>query len=294
MDKTKISTILDLARESARENGDRVYIREKAGKDIRDKSFKTIYKQIKAAAAAKPEIPAAAIAHAVFGGRLKLMYSGGAYLSPELQKAYNDMGIRLLQGYGMTECAPRIACKPIDCVDLLEDVGTLISGCSVKIEDGEILVKSPSVMAGYYKDPEETAKSLTPDGWLRTGDLGYVDEENRLFLTGRKKNLIILSGGENVSPEELENKFDELDFVAEVMVYDDDDVLCAEIFPNPDVCGKMPEEELVKLLKDAVAGINKTLPASKMMRRIRLRDAEFEKTTSKKLIRSQSVHGKAI
>ena len=77
-------------------------------------------------------------------------------------------------------------------------------------------------------------------------------------------------------------------------MYDDDDVLCAEIFPNPDVCGKMPEEELVKLLKDAVAGINNTLPASKMMRRIRLRDAEFEKTTSKKLIRSQSVHGKAI
>lgn len=255
---------------------------------------KTIYKQIKAAASAKPEIPAAAIAHAVFGGRLKLMYSGGAYLSPELQKAYNDMGIRLLQGYGMTECAPRIACKPIDCVDLLEDVGTLVSGCSAKIEDGEILVKSHSVMAGYYKDPEETAKSLTPDGWLRTGDLGYVDEENRLFLTGRKKNLIILSGDENVSPEELENKLDELDFVAEVMVYDDDDVLCAEIFPNPDVCVKMPEEELVKLLKDAVAGINKTLPASKMMRRIRLRDAEFEKTTSKKLIRSQSVHGKAI
>lgn len=101
----------------------------------------------------------------------------------------------------MTECAPRIACKPIDCVDLLEDVGTLVNGCSVKIEDGKILVKSPSVMAGYYKDPEETAKSLTPDGWLRTGDLGYVDEENRLFLTGRKKNLIILSGGENVSPE---------------------------------------------------------------------------------------------
>lgn len=255
---------------------------------------KTIYKQIKAAAAAKPEIPIQAIANAVFGGRMELMYSGGAYLSPELQKAYNDMGIRLLQGYGMTECAPRIACKPVDCLDLLEDVGTLVNGCSVKIEDGEILVKSPSVMAGYYKDPEETAKSITPDGWLRTGDLGYVDEEKRLFLTGRKKNLIILSGGENVSPEELENKFDELDFVAEVMVYDDDDVLCAEIFPNPDVCGKMSEEELVKLLKDAVAGINKTLPASKMMRRIRLRDAEFEKTTSKKIIRNQSVRGKTI
>ncbi|MGN1339874.1 MAG: AMP-binding protein, partial [Oscillospiraceae bacterium] len=255
---------------------------------------KTIYKQIQAAAAAKPEIPVAAIANAVFGGRLKLMYSGGAYLSPELQKAYYDMGIRLLQGYGMTECAPRIACKPVDCLDLLEDVGTLVNGCSVKIEDGEILVKSPSVMAGYYKDPEETAKSLTPDGWLRTGDLGYVDDHNRLFLTGRKKNLIILSGGENVSPEELENKFDGLDIVAEVMVYDDDDVLCAEIFPNKDICGGMPEEELAKLLEDELAKINRTLPASKAMRRIRLRDAEFDKTTSKKMIRNQTTHGKII
>ena len=255
---------------------------------------KTIYKQIKAAAAVKPEIPISAIANAVFGGRLKLMYSGGAYLSPDLQKAYYDMGIRLLQGYGMTECSPRIACKPGDCLDLLEDVGTLVNGCTVKIEDGEILVKSPSVMAGYYKDPEETAKSLTPDGWLRTGDLGYVDECNRLYLTGRKKNLIILSGGENVSPEEPENKFDGLDIVSEVMVYDDDDVLCAEIFPNKDVCGNMPEEDLVKLLKDELAKINKTLPASKAMRRIRLRDAEFEKTTSKKIVRNQSEYGKIV
>lgn len=255
---------------------------------------KTIYKQIKAAAAAKPGVPLAAIANAVFGGRLKVMYSGGAYLSPEIQKDYLEMGIHLLQGYGMTECAPRIASKPIDCVDLLEDVGTLVQRCSVKIEDGEILVKSPSVMAGYYKDPEETAKALTPDGWLRTGDLGYVDDENRLFLTGRKKNLIILSGGENVSPEEIENKFDGYDFVAEVMVYDDEDVLCAEIFPNKDVCGNMTEEELKKLAKDTVAEINKSMSASKAIRRIRLRDAEFEKTTSKKIIRKQSVHGTAI
>ncbi len=255
---------------------------------------KTIYRQIKTAAAAKPDIPIAAIANAVFGGRLKVIYSGGAYLSPELQKDYYDMGIRLLQGYGMTECSPRIATKPIDSVDLSDDVGTLVGGCNVKIEDGEILVKSPSVMAGYYKDPEETAKALTEDGWLRTGDLGYVDEENRLFLTGRKKNLIILSGGENVSPEELENKFDDLDFVSEVMVYDDDDVLCAEIFPSSEVSAKLSEEELVKLIKDAVGKINKTLPSSKAMRRIRLRDSEFEKTTSKKIIRNQTGHGKII
>ena len=194
----------------------------------------------------------------------------------------------------MTECSPRIASKPVDCLDLLEDVGTIVNRCQVKIEDGEILVKSPSVMAGYYKDPVETEKSLTPDGWLRTGDLGYVDDQNRLFLTGRKKNLIILSGGENVSPEELENKFDNYDFVAEVMVYDDDDVICADIFPNSDAVKGLSEQELTNMIKDAVKEINKSMSAAKAIRRIRLRDTEFEKTTSKKIIRKQSAHGKII
>ena len=177
---------------------------------------------------------------------------------------------------------------------MLEDVGTIVNRCQVKIEDGEILVKSPSVMAGYYKDPVETEKSITPDGWLRTGDLGYVDDQNRLFLTGRKKNLIILSGGENVSPEELENKFDNYDFVAEVMVYDDDDVICADIFPNSDAVKGLSEQELVNMIKDAVKEINKSMSAAKGIRRIRLRDTEFEKTTSKKIIRKQSAHGKII
>ena len=255
---------------------------------------KTIYKQIRAAAAAHPEIPAKAIAADVFGGRMKIIYSGGAYLSPELKKGYAELGIPIAQGYGMTECSPRISSASEKDVDFLGDVGRIVSGCQIKIEDGEVLAKSPSVMAGYYKDPEETAKALTPDGWLRTGDLGYVGEGNRLFLTGRKKNLIILSGGENVSPEELENKFADLDFVSEVMVYDDDDTVCAEIFPNSDICGNMSEEELIKLIKSSVSDINKTMSSSKVIRRIRLRGEEFEKTTSKKIIRKQSVHGKVI
>ena len=95
----------------------------------------------------------------------------------------------------------------------------------IKIVDGEIWVNSPSVMMGYYKNPEETAKTLTPDGWLKTGDLGYVDEDGYVFLTGRKKNLIILSNGENVSPEELENKFALNEVVKEIVVYDKNRVL---------------------------------------------------------------------
>lgn len=254
----------------------------------------TIYKQIQSAAAAKPEIPVTAIAGAVFGGRLKTIYSGGAYLRPELQRAYIDMGIQMAQGYGMTECSPRIStADPFD-TECAGDVGVIVNGCQVKIADGEILVKSPSVMAGYYKDEAATAEALTADGWLRTGDLGYVDEKNRIFITGRKKNLIILSNGENVSPEELENKFAGINEISEVLVYSEDGVICAEVFPDKDTCADLTAAELDKRLQEIVDNINRTVPSSKTIRRLRVRDAEFDKTTSKKITRKQSVQGRLV
>lgn len=254
----------------------------------------TMYKQIKAASAAKPEIPIAAIAQSVFGGRLKTIYSGGAYLRPELQKAYLEMGFQMAQGYGMTECSPRISTADPTDRECAGDVGVIVNGCNVKIEDGEILVKSPSVMAGYYKDAEATAETLTSDGWLRTGDLGRVDEKNRIFITGRKKNLIILSNGENVSPEELENKFAGFDFIADVLVYSEDEVITAEIFPNPEFRKTVSDEELCALLRKTADEINATVISSKAIRRLRVRDTEFEKTTSKKIKRSQSEQGRRI
>lgn len=250
----------------------------------------TIYKQIAAAAKAKKIIPIKVIAKAAFGGRLRGIYSGGAYLSLETIEAYAKLGIPVLQGYGMTECSPRITTSLLGDV-CKGDVGRIVNRCEVKIEDGEILVKSPSVMQGYYKDPEATAEALTEDGWLRTGDLGYVDEERRIYITGRKKNLIILSNGENVSPEEIENKFANVDMAAEVLVYDDDSVITAEIFPNSDVCAKMTQEQIAAELHKIIDGINKTLTSSKAIRRLRIRDKEFDKTTSKKIRRDQSEHG---
>lgn len=249
----------------------------------------TIYKQIMAAAKAK-QLPPAAVAQAVFGGRLKGIYSGGAYLSPELIKVYAELGIPVAQGYGMTECSPRIASSYLDDVSK-GDVGTVVGGCEVKIEDGEIVVKSPSVMMGYYKDPEATAEALTPDGWLHTGDLGYVDEDRRVFITGRKKNLIILSNGENVSPEEIENKFAAVDIAAEVLVYAEDGFITAEIFPNAEACAEMSSEEIGEAFKKIITDINKTLTSAKMIRRLRIRDKEFEKTTSKKIRREQLEKG---
>ncbi|MDE6020487.1 MAG: AMP-binding protein [Ruminococcus sp.] len=254
----------------------------------------TIYKQIKAAAAAKPDIPVAAIANSVFGGRLKTIYSGGAYLRPELQRAYIDMGFQMAQGYGMTECSPRISTANRFDTACDGDVGVIVNGCQVKIEEGEIMVKSPSVMAGYYKDAEATAEALTPDGWLHTGDLGYVDDNNRIFITGRKKNLIILSNGENVSPEELENKFAGVEYIAEVLVYAEDSVICAEIFPDPNICVEKSVEEIEKDCRETIDSINKTLTSAKAIRRLRIRDTEFDKTTSKKIRRDQPMHGRLI
>lgn len=254
----------------------------------------TMYKQIRAAANAKPDVPMAAIANVVFGGRLKTIYSGGAYLRPELQKAYIDMGFQMAQGYGMTECSPRIStADPFDTA-CDGDVGVIVNGCQVKTVDGEIMVKSPSVMAGYYKDPEATAEALTPDGWLHTGDLGYVDDKNRIFITGRKKNLIILSNGENVSPEELENKFAGTDYIAEVLVYTEDSVICAEIFPDQNVCASWTAEELAAKFHETVDDINKTVTSAKAIRRLRIRETEFDKTTSKKIRRNQAVQGQQV
>ena len=252
----------------------------------------TIYKQISNAAKAKPEIPLAMIAKSVFGGRLKGIYSGGAYLDPQLIKAYKEMGIPIAQGYGMTECSPRISCITFD-EESHGDVGEIVNGCEVKIVESEILVKSPSVMLGYYKNPEETAKTITSDGWLKTGDLGYV-ENNRIFITGRKKNLIILSNGENVSPEELENKFAMAEIVAEVLVYAEDSVITAEIVPNPEYCANLSQEEIVAQIKSLIDEINKTVSSSKAIHRIRLRKEEFDKTTSKKIRRNQVTKGEII
>lgn len=247
----------------------------------------TLYKQIMNAAKAK-NLPPQAVAQAVFGGRLKCIYSGGAYLAPEVQKGYLDLGIPICQGYGMTECSPRISTANFNNISTAGDVGEVVNGCTVEIRDGEIVVKSPSVMQGYYKYPEATAEALDEDGWLHTGDLGYV-ENNRIFITGRKKNLIILSNGENVSPEELENKFVTVDLVSEILIYAEDGFVTAEIYPNKDICSDM--DEAAAKLKEIIKEINLTLTSSKTIRRLRLREVEFDKTTSKKIKRQQSTQG---
>lgn len=221
-----------------------------------------------------------AAAGEVLGNELYAIFTGGAYLSPDIQKRYKKFGIDISQGYGMTECSPRICSGKMN-TPFPESVGKIVPGCEVRIDDGEICVKSRSVMMGYYKNPEETAKAFTEDGWLRTGDLGYKNESGYLFLTGRKKNLIILSNGENVSPEELENQFSGSPRIKEIIVYAKNDRITAEIYPDPEY----KANDIKSDIRAEVDRVNDTFPPSKRIVSIVFRDKEFEKTASRKIIR---------
>ena len=222
-----------------------------------------------------------AVGKEVFGDHFSIIYSGGAYLSPDIIKGFSEFGIEIAQGYGMTECSPRI-CSGIKNCPKPDSVGEIVPGCEVRIVDGEIQVKSKSVMMGYYKNPEETAKTISEDGWLMTGDLGYKDDDGYLYITGRKKNLIILSNGENVSPEEIENQFAYFEPVKEIVVYDKNGQITAEIYPNPDYeCDNIRD-----VLQQKIDEVNDTFPAAKQIVNLVIRDKEFEKTASKKIIRA--------
>ncbi len=224
-----------------------------------------------------------AVGKEVFGENFSVIYTGGAYLSPEIILGYREFGIEIAQGYGMTECSPRI-CTGVKGSTQLESVGRIVPRCQVKIAEGnEIWVKSPSVMMGYYHNPEETAKSLTADGWLKTGDLGYQDENGYLYLTGRKKNLIILSNGENVSPEEIENQFSYFLPVKEMVVYALEGAIAAEVFPNPEY----ESEDIQAEIQAKIDEVNMKFPPAKRIVKLILRETEFPKTASKKIIRDK-------
>ena len=228
-------------------------------------------------------IPKKAAAHAAFGGNLRIICSGGAYLDPEYVDRFKEYGITILQGYGMTECSPVIS-NNLEWDNRRGSVGKLLPNCQAKVVDDEIWVKGSSVMMGYYKMPEETAETLE-DGWLKTGDLGYVDEDNFVYITGRKKNLIILANGENVSPEELENQLSRNDLVKEILVREKDRVIEAEIFPDYEYAKKKRIKDIQGQLQALIDEFNKDMPPYKRIHSLIVRETEFDKTTAKKIKR---------
>ena len=232
-----------------------------------------------------------------FGGKLELVICGGAKLDEDIIKTFDSLGITILNGYGITECAPLISAnrnkyqKP-------GSVGTPILACRVKIDnpdengEGEICVKGPNVMLGYYNNPEATAEVFDKDGFFHTGDYGKLDEEGWIYITGRKKNLIILSNGKNVYPEEIEADLLKVEGVSEVVVYagesrvqKDKITIVAEIFPDADLLADKGITDPQSYFEDQVKILNAKMPPYKAVKRVKLRDVEFQKNTSRKITR---------
>jgi len=237
---------------------------------------------------------------ASLGGRLKTIICGGAALDPELVKSFQDMGVNIYQGYGITECSPLVS------VDLYTrpktgSVGPAIPCCEVTIIDdngkqcevgeiGEIAVKGDNVMLGYYKNEAATEAAFTDDGYFLTGDFGKLDEDGYIYITGRKKNLIILSNGKNVYPEEIEEYLMRLDTVKECAVIArknnlDEAVVTAIILPEQSVLDLGDENAIQEKIKEGVLAVNNQLPSFKQIRNVEIRRNEFEKTSSQKIKR---------
>lgn len=216
--------------------------------------------------------------HAQFGGHLEDIICGGAVLSPFYVQEFTTFGISLLNGYGTTECSPVVAINRLEW-NKSGTVGELVPQSEGRVaDDGEVQIHGPHVMMGYYKNPEATAEVLQ-DGWYATGDIGFFDKDGFLTLTGRKKNLIILSNGENISPEELENDFGKDLAVDEVLVYGESSQIIAEIVPAEEYQGNT---EYFEKLKDAV---NAGRPLNKQVAQVRLRTEKFPRNASNKIIR---------
>jgi long-chain acyl-CoA synthetase len=234
---------------------------------------------------------------------IRICISGGGPLSPEVFRRFNQLGIDFVQGYGLTETSPIVTLNPIE--DYREtSVGRVIPGAEMRILEpdaggiGEIAIRGPMVMAGYYKMPEETAAVLLSDGWLKTGDLGYLDRDNYLYLTGRAKNLIVTGGGKNVYPEEIENRFQLYDEVEQVLVagYLEDVAARSEgiealLYPNLERFRSADEKAapdwaaITSRLEAIVAEVNQKLLPYQRIARVTVLRERMEETTTRKVKR---------
>ena len=218
-----------------------------------------------------------------FGGNLTNVIVGGAALRSEVARTFEEFGINMYQGYGLTECAPLISANYPN-MNKLDSVGKPVSYMDVKIDDGEILVKGPGVMLGYYKNPEATQEAFTEDGYFRTGDLGRFDEEGYLYITGRSKNLIILDNGKNIYPEELEAHLATIEGVKDVMVYESNGKLAAAFQPTD-----IHDKTIQKSIRLKVKEINNTLPSYKRVVTLNFVARDFPKTTTMKIKRKEAI-----
>ncbi len=238
-------------------------------------------------------------------GNARYIISGGAALPRAVSKPLEDMGFPIYQGYGLSESAPVLTVNPPS-RPKNESVGLPIPGVEIKIKDpnpdgiGEIMAKGPNIMKGYYKNENATKEVLTPDGWLLTGDLGYLDEEGYLYITGRKKSVIVTRGGKNIYPEEIEERLMESPFIEEVLVImgvhpkTGEEELQAIVYPNYENLDEYfiehkienpTEKDIINVINREIERISKDLADYKRPRRFMLREEEFPKTTTRKIKR---------
>jgi long-chain acyl-CoA synthetase len=253
----------------------------KFGIDIRRKLFKDVINQL--------------------GGNIRFVVSGASAIDKNVAKGFNDFGILTVQGYGLTETAPVLTAENAKCIKY-GSIGYPVENVEVKIDNpneqgiGEIIAKGPNVMLGYYEN-EEATNEVLKDGWFHTGDLAYIDEDGYIFITGRKKNVIVLKNGKNVYPEELELVINNLPYVAESMVFgmpkDDDLTISAKIVYNKEYIeenyGKIDTEELKNKIWIDIKKINETLTNYKHIKNIIITDEPMIKTTTAKIKRQEEM-----
>lgn len=248
-----------------------------AGIDIRRKAFKSVLD--------------------VFGGKIEMIICGGAALNQDIIDTFEAIGITILNGYGITECAPLISCNR-NKLQKKGSVGTPIIGELVKIKDpdengeGEICVKGPNVMLGYYKDEEATRAAFDEEGYFCTGDYGKLDEDGWIYITGRIKNIIILSNGKNVYPEEIELEISRIPGVAESVVYagesksdSEKEIIVAEIFPDYEALKRDGIEKVEEYFASEIKKLNARMAPYKAVGLVKIRTTEFIKNTSRKITR---------
>jgi long-chain acyl-CoA synthetase len=237
-----------------------------------------------------------------FGGNLDHIICGGAKLNPDLIVAFEDFGISVFEGFGITECSPLVSVTPYY-ARKIGAIGPNVPSCKVRIDPngevtpegysmGEVQVKGDNVMLGYYNNPEANAEVFTEDGWFRTGDVGYLDKDEYIYITGRIKFVIVLENGKNVFPEEIEEYLDAIETISECCVIgrksedSDEIVLTAVVYPDYNKFPKDTDEEVIKEeIKKAINATNKRLPTYKQIKNVEIRNTEFEKTTTKKIKR---------
>jgi long-chain acyl-CoA synthetase len=229
---------------------------------------------------------------------VKTCICGGGPLAPRVFRKFNQLGINFIQGYGLTETSPIITLNPVDHYKETS-VGKVLPQVDMRILDpdaqgvGEIIVKGPVVMQGYYEMPEETAETFTPEGYLKTGDLGYLDNENYLYLTGRAKNLIVTDGGKNVYPEEIENEFQLYEEIDHILIrsFAADSKLKTEgiealVYPSPEwYPADKPREEIRAEIEKIISGVNQRLLPYQRIGRTIILEEPLEMTTTKKVKR---------